>query len=182
MRKLTAQLLYFAAIVGTVVACGGGEPEPQYAGDGVNTQANHSACDASPADMLALVNAARSVGRVCGGVHFPPAPPLALSGSLNQAAAAWSADMARTNAPAGHIDSMGRDQQDRADASGYRGAVGENSSAGQSSAANAVQRFTESSGHCANLMRRDYRDFGAACTKTDAGWQTYWVHSFGIPA
>lgn len=183
VKQRTAKSLYMAVIVGTfaAAACGGGEPD-RIQGDGIHTWRDNPQCDADAAQMLAMVNAARATGQVCGGAYYPPVRPLVLSAKLNRAAQMWSADMAAHSTPAGHIDSLGRDQQDRGKAVGYSGGVGENSSAGQSSAANANQRFIESPGHCSNLMRKEYRDFGASCTQVTTGYQTYWVHNFGVPA
>lgn len=172
--KLTICLLVLA-----LVACGGGEPELN--GDGVYTQALHSYCDVTPVEMLTLVNEARAEGRYCGSKYYKPVQPLVLSDKLNSAADIWSKDMALHNTPAGHIDSLGRQPQTRANAVGYKGLVGENSAAGQSKAAHVMIRFLESEGHCKNLMLKEYKEFGTACTKTDIGLQTYWVQNFGIP-
>jgi len=173
--KATVITIVFTALL---VACGGGSDRIQ--GDGIHTWKDNPKCDADSSQMLVMLNSARTTGQFCAGVFYPAVKPLVLSAKLNAAATMWSTDMAAHSTPAGHIDSLGRTPQDRADAVGYPNGVGENSSAGQSSAANANQRFIESPEHCKNLMYPNYKTFGASCTQVSTGFQTYWVHNFGL--
>jgi len=69
----------------------------------------------------------------------------------------------------------------RADAAGYSLALGENISAGRSTAAAAVQGWMDSSGHKANILGLGFRTMGAG-SAVGGPYGTQWVHMFGILA
>ena len=130
--------------------------------------------------VLDLVNEARAHARKCGDQFFETAPPLELNATLNQAAAAHAADMARYNYFS-HTDREGHSVAERATRVNYRWrAIGENIAAGQMQADSAVQGWIKSPGHCANLMSRDYTEMGLAFTvNTKSRYGIYWVQVLG---
>ena len=132
--------------------------------------------------VLKLANAARSQTRACGKEHYGAAPPLEWNAQLAAAAIAHSRDMAKRN----YFAHRGRDGTlvaDRAVRAGYDWArIGENIAAGQGSAEQAVASWLASPVHCANLMRPDYTQMGAAYV-TNAASDTgiYWTQVLGAP-
>ncbi|MBS0395330.1 MAG: CAP domain-containing protein [Proteobacteria bacterium] len=113
-------------------------------------------------EVLDRVNAARSAGRRCGSVHYPAAPPLALSEALSRIAAGHSAAMgARDDLE--HEDPDGSTPADRVRRGGYAARlVGENIASGAPTAAEVVQGWLASPGHCANIMDRRFSEMGIA--------------------
>lgn len=133
--------------------------------------------------MLAAVNRARAVDRHCGTRFFPAAPPLAWHAALAEAARAHSADMAALHY-LDHKEKDGGMADGRAAAAGYKGMrVGENIAAGQATAEEAVQGWLESPGHCANIMREDFTEMGAAYAVNRARTpaRIYWTEVLGTP-
>jgi uncharacterized protein YkwD len=133
-------------------------------------------------EVLQLVNQARATGRKCGRTSFKPAPPLALSPTLERAARVHAADMAR-NSMLEHRGSDGSQPADRATRAGYRWrTVAENIAAGARDAQAVVQGWLDSPGHCINIMGPQYSEMGVAYVvdpKSDAG--VYWAQVFGAP-
>jgi uncharacterized protein YkwD len=133
-------------------------------------------------EVLQLVNQARAKGRKCGRSVFKPAPPLALSPTLERAARAHALDMAR-NSLFEHRGSDGSLPADRATRAGYRWrTVAENIAAGARDARTVVQGWLDSPGHCANIMAPQYSEMSVAYAvdpKSDAG--VYWAQVFGSP-
>lgn len=131
--------------------------------------------------LLAAVNRARAVARHCGTRLFPAAPALTWNAALGEAARAHSADMAAQR----YLDHKGKDGRmadQRAAAAGYLGArIGENIAAGQGSAEEAVQGWIDSPGHCANLMRDDFSEMGAAYAVSKPRPRIYWTQVLGTP-
>jgi uncharacterized protein YkwD len=73
-----------------------------------------------------------------------------------------------------HTGPDGSQPRDRAERSGYRGSSwGENIAMGQRTAEEVMQSWMGSTGHRANILRREYQDIGIG----QAG--AYWVQLFG---
>jgi uncharacterized protein YkwD len=134
------------------------------------------------AQVLQETNRARAQARRCGDQFFAAAPPLQPNAFLERAAQAHAADMAEHS----YFSHTGRDgsqvgqRATRADYAWRR--VGENLAAGQTTAAQAVQGWLDSPGHCANLMQAAYTEMGLAYEvnlRSEGG--IYWVQVLGTP-
>lgn len=170
-----------------LAACGGGGGEASTPGDIVG---RNNATDATTdqgcgiqgfADqMLAEVNRVRAQGQQCGGTWQAPVPALGWNTALANAAAAHSTDMVNHNFVS-HTGSDGSAVGDRAAAQGYTsGGVGENLGGGHKNIAHLMQGLLASPAHCENLMRADYKSFGAACARSDATfYKRHWTQVFG---
>jgi len=131
------------------------------------------------AQVLRLVNAARSRERLCGRRPQPAAPALQLDATLSAAAREHAQDMLRY----GYFDHAGRDGSTpgtRVAARGYRyQLVGENIAEGPQSPQEVVQGWIDSPGHCQNLMDPRFRDMGIAFAVNSAGRpRIEWVQDF----
>lgn len=133
-------------------------------------------------EILQLVNAARSAPRTCGSKRFRAARPLGWNERLARAALMHSQDMANENY-VGHLDKAGASAAARARRAGYHWrAIGENVAAGQSSARSVVEGWLSSPGHCANIMRPDFTEMGAAyAISQESDLLIYWTQVFGAP-
>ncbi|HTE40879.1 MAG TPA: CAP domain-containing protein [Steroidobacteraceae bacterium] len=133
-------------------------------------------------EVLQLVNKARAQARRCGNKRFSAAGALSANTTLTRAAAAHAKDMAVHNQVA-HEGSDGSSPGVRATRAGYAWkSVGENVAAGQLSAAEVVEGWLSSPGHCSNIMDADFKEMGIAFVvdpKTDLG--IYWAQLFGRP-
>ena len=129
-----------------------------------------------------LLNDARSKSRDCGGEHFAPSPPLAVSGALQEAARVHAEDMARRR----YFEHRGRDgsePRDRVARQGYAANLsGENIAYGPESAEEVVAGWLASPGHCANIMDPRFRDTGLALAIDPVKHATYWVQTLARPA
>ena len=130
--------------------------------------------------MVARVNEVRSSGYDCGeGGNFGPAPQLAWNPVLAEAAADHSRDMAE-NSFFSHTGSNGGDVSDRVERRGYEwSAVGENlaeATPGHFTQQSVVEGWLTSPGHCANILRPEFREIGAA---KETGDLEYWTQVFG---
>ena len=156
-------------------------PAPQPAAAGTRLTCN---LPNFKADMLAAVNARRRSGATCGAQgSFPAAADLVWNEALVQAAAAHSDDMVAHNLFS-HTGSDRSSLGARATAAGYVwSGLGENIAAGQATAADVVDGWMKSDGHCANLMNANFRNIGVACVAGNAGttYRTYWTQDFGTP-
>lgn len=134
------------------------------------------------AEVLELVNRARSEARDCGRERFDAAPPLRLSTALNEAAALHAQDMAGRGA-AEHRGSDGSLAGDRIRRAGYAWRVSaENVAAGQRDAAAVIAAWLESPGHCANLMGPHFTDMGIAfALAPEHDPAIYWAQVFAAP-
>lgn len=131
-------------------------------------------------EILSLVNGHRAAGATCGSTPYPPAPPLSLDASLNQAAEVHAVDMA-SNDFFDHQGSDGSSPFDRITAAGYLGFTqGENIAAGYPTPAAAVAGWMSSPGHCQNIMDPVFTFMGGGHAY-DAGstYGNYWVQTFG---
>lgn len=132
--------------------------------------------------LLQQINAARAVARSCGGTAMPAAAPLAWNDQLFSAAARHSTDMA-TNNYFSHTGLDGRSASQRVAAEGYAWSwVGENIAAGQSSVATVMSGWLASAGHCANIMRAEYRDVAVSCVqRSGTTYGRYWTMELARP-
>ena len=131
---------------------------------------------------LVLVNDARAQERRCGNKAFGAARPLHWNKTLESAAAAQAADMARKD----YFSHTGRDGStpaQRITRAGYRyRSVGENIASGQLSPEAAVAGWIKSPGHCTTLMNDTYTDMGVAYgVNAQSKMGVYWVQLFGRP-
>lgn len=131
--------------------------------------------------VLEATNAKRSETQDCGVHGIKRAVgPLQLNEELNAAAQKHSEDMARNNFMA-HEGSDGSSPGQRADAAGYAsGFVGENVARGYSTSVRVVQGWTDSDGHCRNLMNGDYSEMGVGYAVSSGG-EAFWTQLFGRP-
>ncbi|MGA7979114.1 MAG: CAP domain-containing protein [Chromatiaceae bacterium] len=144
---------------------------------------NDKPVDTELSTMLALVNQARAVGRICGQEgYFPPASPVSWNDLLAQAAQRHSDDMANNNFFS-HIGSDGTNVANRVTDTGYDwSAVGENIAAGYETVQSVVQAWLDSPGHCANIMQPLFEEMGAAkAVNPNSYYQIYWTQVFAAP-
>lgn len=132
------------------------------------------------AEVLQRLNALRSLGAVCGSNAFAATGPLTWSNQLLQTAIGHSNDMARKNYVA-HTSLDGRTPAQRVTAAGYSwSAVGENIAAGQRSVEEVMTGWTQSPGHCQNLINPNFREVAVACVRNDAStYSFYWSMELG---
>ncbi len=131
------------------------------------------------AEVLRLVNVARTESRWCGTTQFAAAAPLSWNEALGAAARGHASDMAARDYFS-HTSLSGDTPADRAHAAGYVGAVGENIAAGYPTAQAVVAGWLTSPGHCANIMS-DYDTVGVGhALATNSSYSDYWVADFGI--
>ncbi len=163
-------------------------PDPQ-TGDnasynlGSTTQAVIDQCmsDADK-DMLTHVNGARSQARACGSDNYPATAALSWHCTLENVAQEHNRDMGDHNFFS-HSGSDGLGPADRVRNAGYDwSAVGENIAAGQQTIDAVMQAWLDSPGHCANIMRASYTEFGAASyTVNGSDFPIYWTQLFARP-
>jgi uncharacterized protein YkwD len=134
------------------------------------------------ARALQLVNDARARGTRCGERSFGPAPPVRLSGTLNDVALGHAADMARHDYFE-HDDLSGHTPADRVRAVGYpEKLVGENIAYGPESADEVVKGWLDSPGHCENIMDPRFAEMGIAYSPGRASRRgLYWVQLLAAP-
>lgn len=133
-------------------------------------------------EVLERVNLARAQARRCGSQSFDPAPALEMNAALHLASELHAQDMASH----GYISHTGRDGSQpglRASRAGYNWQrVGENLAAGQTTAAQAVQGWLDSPGHCANLMQPTFTQMGLAfAVNLQSPQGVYWAKMLGTP-
>ncbi len=133
-------------------------------------------------EVVALVNLSRSAGTNCGSYgNYPPAGPLVMDPHIQCACRYHSLWMADNNSlshesPGG---ALGFSFSERMVNAGFTGTpIGENVAAGYPNAAQVVQGWLSSDGHCANLMN-------SSATLTGVGYApggsygTWWTQEFG---
>ena len=133
-------------------------------------------------DMLTHVNDARSRARNCGGVNYTATAALNWHCTLDDVAYEHSRDMGDHNFFS-HTGSDGLGAADRTGNAGYDwSAIGENIAAGQQSVDTVMTAWLDSPGHCANIMRDSYTEFGAATYTVDGSdFPIYWTQLFARP-
>jgi uncharacterized protein YkwD len=131
-------------------------------------------------EVMQRVNALRAAGAVCGTTAYAATGPLAWNSLLLQAASGHSSDMAQNNYFS-HTSLDGRTMVQRVVATGYTyTALGENIAAGQSTVESVITGWTNSPGHCQNLMNPAFRDIAVACVRSDtASYGYYWTMDLG---
>lgn len=140
------------------------------------------ACNATDisATALAAINRIRAAGADCRTFgNFPPAPALAWSALLNQAAAGHSLDMATMNFFA-HVGTGGSTLDSRVNATGYAWQrLGENIVAGPTTldVDTALTIWLSSDAHCANIMNPNFDAVAMACAPggASATYKNYWT-------
>jgi uncharacterized protein YkwD len=131
------------------------------------------------AQLLELVNAARSQPRRCGERQFPAAGPLHFSDFLTKAAVIHAADMAQTN-NLDHVGSDGSNPGERLTRAGYRWQLsGENLASGYDDVETVMRGWLDSPAHCENIMEARFDEMGLAFA-IGPGPQApvYWVQNF----
>ncbi|MDC0666326.1 CAP domain-containing protein [Nannocystis radixulma] len=130
--------------------------------------------------VITLVNQRRAAGAVCGGVSKPPVPPVTAQAQLRCAARGHSKDMGVNNF-ASHVGSDGSTFTERITAAGYAWTTaGENIAGGYSTAAQVVNAWMASTGHCNNIMNGNFTDLGVGYYYSkSAPFKYYWTQDFG---
>jgi uncharacterized protein YkwD len=113
------------------------------------------------------------------------AGPVAPSGRLGIVASQQARLMARADRLA-HEIKAGFDLHGRIDRAGYKGAAGENISAGYASLDEVLAAWLASPGHRRNLLDPRFTEFGIAAARVSGGrasrYDTYWALVLGAPA
>jgi uncharacterized protein YkwD len=140
---------------------------------------------ASPAlasRALKLVNEARARGARCGDHTLSPAPPLALSGTLEGVALGHATDMA-VHDYFEHQDRAGQSPADRVRAVGYHEKlVGENIAYGPVTIEEAVRGWLHSPDHCENIMDPRFAEMGIGFASGQASRRgLFWVQLLAEP-
>lgn len=139
---------------------------------------------AGAADRLfAGINDARRSDRRCGVLkRMDAAPAMRRSAALDEAARAHARDIAARGA-LGHEGADGSTAADRVSRAGYSwSTVGENVAAGQTEAADVVDTWIDSPGHCRNLMEPRFTDTGVGvAVNEDDDRVIYWVQVYAAP-
>ena len=133
-------------------------------------------------EMLTQVNDARALARTCGTVNYPATTALSWHCTLEAAAYQHSRDMGDHNFFS-HTGSDGLSVGDRVTNAGYTwSAVGENIAAGYPAVDTVMTAWLGSPGHCANIMRASYTEFGAASyAVVGSDYPIYWTQVFARP-
>ena len=134
------------------------------------------------AEVLRLVNAARSPEQHCGRNLMPAAPPLRLNTLLGDAALEHAQDMLRFN----YFDHTGHDGSspaERVAATSYRYRIaGENLASGPETPLEAVRGWMASPGHCQNIMDDRFTELGVAFAASHSGApRILWAQEFAAP-
>lgn len=171
-RSLLDAVLMAAAL--GLVACGGGSDGSgaDTAGDAKSQAAAKvdSSCGRPnfDADALALINARRAAGAVCGAVAFPPVAPLVWNSSIRNAATVHAQDLAArpsipANATEAHTGSDGSSGGDRMTRAGYVGSWGEGIGYGYADIEAMINGQMGSPAHCSGMMTAHYKEVGVGC-------------------
>jgi uncharacterized protein YkwD len=136
-------------------------------------------------EILVLTNQRRAAGATCGDQTFGPAGPLTTDPILRTAAREHSQDMGARNYFE-HVSPDGRSPADRMHAAGWAGrTAGENIFAGERnggtlSAAEVVEGWMHSPGHCSNIMNPRFKTIGVGYASTPhSRLGNYWTQDFG---
>lgn len=123
---------------------------------------------------LTAINQRRAAGAQCGNQgSFPSASAVGWNDLLAQAAVGHSKDMAERDYFA-HESPEGGTLSARVDATGYAwSSIGENIAKGASNAANVVDLWMASPGHCKNIMTARFRHIGMGCAQSGGSPRHY---------
>lgn len=128
------------------------------------------------AEMVQMVNEIRSKGCKCGSQYYPAVGPVEWNNTLQATALAHSKDMA-TRKYFAHVNKKGENAEGRLDRAGYVWrSYGENiyqNTDPKHNAADAIQAWKDSPGHCANMMKPYFTEMGIG------SYQGYWTQLFG---
>ncbi len=132
-------------------------------------------------EILAIVNQRRSEGADCGTAgSFGPAGPLTMNPALRCAARVHSQDMVDRSFFA-HDNPSGESPFDRMGLAGYDySSAGENIAAGNSTAADTMQQWMDSDGHCGNIMNDGFTELGVGYYP-GGQYGHVWTQAFGRP-
>ena len=132
--------------------------------------------------LMQQINAARATARTCGTTAMPAVSPLTWNDRLFSAGARHSRDMA-TNNYFSHTGLDGSTPSQRIAAEGYAWSwAGENIAAGQQTVTAVMNGWLASPGHCANIMRAEYRDVGVSCVQQNGStYGKYWTMALARP-
>ena len=177
-----------AAAVPLVAGCGGGGSSDAGAGAAAPAPGSGelSTCGLGnfSVRILQRINQLRASGADCGSSGtFAAAPAVAWNAKLTQAADGHSQDMAASNY-FDHTSRDGRTFSQRIDATGYVwSAAGENIAAGYASVDAVMDGWTQSPGHCANLMSQNFTEIGVACVPgtSSTTYSNYWTMDLAKP-
>lgn len=135
---------------------------------------------AREAEVLGLVNQARSAAARCGDRMFAAVAPLTLHPQLANSARVHSVDMA-TRDYFEHDTPEGVTPTQRMVAAGYTALPNaENIAGGSPSATTTVAQWMASPGHCASIMNGELRSLGVGYAfRTDTRLRHYWTLNFG---
>lgn len=123
--------------------------------------------------VLAHINEARAVARLCGSASLPAALPLSANADTEEAADLHTRWM-QANRIMSHTGDSGSTVGSRLTGTGYHwSAVGENVATGQGTPAAVVAAWLASPGHCANIMNAGFVDVGFGFAPATAGAPTY---------
>jgi uncharacterized protein YkwD len=128
-------------------------------------------------ELLREINRLRFSGASCGAKgRFRPTTAVSWNSKLETVSAGHARSMASHDFFS-HSGLDGRNGGYRLAGSGYQWTRwAENIAAGQNTVPEVVSAWTESDGHCANLMNPGVREVGVACVKSSsAHFGTYWV-------
>ena len=126
-------------------------------------------------DFLIKLNKIRAVGRNCGDMYYPAAPPLVINNRLVEAAKNHSLDMSKHNF-IGHISTNGDSLVERLAKVNYAWrAIGENVAHNQRNIDEVLGDWLSSAGHCSNMMSIEYNQTGVA----QQNW--YWTQVYAAP-
>jgi len=132
-------------------------------------------------EILEHVNARRAEGADCGAAGmYGPVGPLTMQPALRCAARVHSKQMVEQEF-FDHVTPAGEEPWDRMDAAGYRySSAGENIAAGNPTAADTMQQWMDSDGHCRNIMSPDFTELGVGYF-AGGFYGHMWTQAFGRP-
>jgi uncharacterized protein YkwD len=133
--------------------------------------------------ILTLVNQKRAAGATCGGVKKAATGALTMDSRLRCAARKHSKDLGQTNTFS-HTGSNGSSPWDRMKSAGYTSysQAAENIAAGGSTAADTMNQWMNSEGHCNNIMAPGLTQIGVGYFNApNSTYKHYWTQDFGRP-
>lgn len=132
--------------------------------------------DSESQEVLRLVNKIRKDGCKCGSQFYEPVGALTYNETLESTALGHSKDMAANNY-FGHTNKGGFTAEARLDQNNYPWtSYGENiyqNTDPNHTAADAVQAWIDSPGHCINMMKPHFTEMGVA------NYEGYWTQLLG---
>jgi uncharacterized protein YkwD len=165
MRAMPARLTLFVVSLAAFVAACGDNPLANWPPESTEFEQ----------EVLALINAQRDEGAVCGDEAFEPTHPLVMNERLQRAARLHSYDMFDREYFS-HTNPDGDGPKERMDRAGYEGRTwGENIAGGSATPEAAMGMWMGSAGHCANIMRSSFEEIGVGT------YERRWTLKFASP-